>query len=84
LIIQTQNSIEYRSNKLEVFYSIAFQLDPETLIHHRNFSYCLNQFLDQFNLYPNRKETMKISQKIISIHDWKLERMQPKPQRIRK
>ncbi|CAF3416154.1 unnamed protein product, partial [Rotaria sp. Silwood2] len=84
LIIQTQNSIEYRSNNTEAFYSIAFQLDPQTLIQHRNFSYWLNQFLDQFNLYPNRKESMKISYKIISIHDWKLERMQPKPQRIRK
>ncbi|CAF4590867.1 unnamed protein product, partial [Rotaria sp. Silwood2] len=81
LIIQTQNLIEYRSNNTEAFYSIAFQLDPQTLIQHRNFSNCLKKFLDQFNLCPNRKESMKISYKIISTHDWKLERMQAKPQR---
>ncbi|CAF1265450.1 unnamed protein product [Rotaria sordida] len=82
LIIQTQNSIEYRLNNLEVFYSIAFQLDPEILNQNRNFSNCLKKFLDQLNLCPNRKETMKISHKIISTDDWKLERMQPKSQRI--
>jgi poly(A) polymerase Pap1 len=84
LSIQTQNSIEYRSKNTEAFYSIGFQLDEQTLNNHRNFNYLLNQFLDQFNLYPNRKETMKISYKLISIHDWKLERMQPKPQRTKK
>ncbi|CAF1571061.1 unnamed protein product, partial [Rotaria sordida] len=82
LNIQTQNSIEYRLNNLEVFYSIAFQLDTETLNQNRNFSNCLKKFLDQLNLCPNRKETMKISYKIISTDDWKLERMQPKSQRI--
>jgi hypothetical protein len=84
LSIQTQNSIEYRSKNTEAFYSIGFQVDEQTLSHQRNFYYWLNQFLDQFNSYPNRKETMKISHKLISIHDWKLERMQPKPQRTRK
>jgi len=84
LSIQTQNSIEYRSKNTEAFYSIGFQLDEQTLNNHRNFNYLLNQFLDQFNLYPNRKETMKISYKLISKHDWKLERMQPKPQRTKK
>jgi len=84
LTIQTQNSIEYRSKNTEALYSIGFQVDEQTLGHHRNFYYCLNKFIDQFNLYPNRKETMKVSYKLISIHDWKLERMAPKPQRIRK
>jgi hypothetical protein len=84
LPIQTQSSIEYRSNNIEAMYSIGFQLDEQTLSHHRNFHYCLNKFIDQFNLYPNRKETMKISHKLISVHDWKLERMQPKAQRTRK
>ena len=84
LSIQTQSSIEYQSNNTEAMYSIGFQLDEQTLSHHRNFSHWLNQFLDQFNLYPNRKESMKISHKLISTHDWKLERMQPKPQRTRK
>jgi poly(A) polymerase Pap1 len=84
LSVQTQSSIEYRLNNIEGIYSIGFQLDEQTLGHHRNFYYCLNKFLEQFNLCPNRKDTMKISHKLVSIHDWKLERMQPKSQRIRK
>jgi poly(A) polymerase Pap1 len=84
LSIQTQNSIEYRSKNTEAFYSIGFQVDEQTLSHQRNFNYCLNKFLDQFNLCPNRKETMKISYKLISTDDWKLEQMQPKPQRTGK
>jgi hypothetical protein len=84
LSIQTQSSIEYSSNNIEAVYSIGFQIDEQTLSQHRNFSNWLNKFIDQFNLYPNRKETMKISHKLISVHDWKLERMQPKPQRTRK
>jgi len=83
LSVQTQNTIEQRSTT-EIFYSIGFQLDEQTLMNQRNFSYCLTKFLDQFNSCPNRKETMKVSSKLISIHDWKLERMQPKSQRIRK
>jgi poly(A) polymerase Pap1 len=84
LIIQTQTSIEYRANNTEAIYSIGYQIDEQTLNQHRNFHYCLNKFIDQFNLCPNRKETMKVSYKLISIHDWKLERMEPKPQRLRK
>ncbi|CAF4073889.1 unnamed protein product, partial [Rotaria sp. Silwood2] len=82
LIIQTQCSIEYQSNNTEAFYSLAFQLDPQTLDQHQNFFRCLKKCLHQFNLYPNRKTSMKVSYKIVSIHDWKLERMQPKLQRI--
>jgi poly(A) polymerase len=84
LVIQTQSSMEYRSNNVEVCYSIGFQVDEQALNQHRNFHYCLNKFLDQFKLCPNRTDTMKISHKLISIHDWKLERMQPKAQRTRK
>ncbi|CAF3931338.1 unnamed protein product [Rotaria sordida] len=84
LVIQTQSSIEYKSNNTEALYSIGFQLDPQTLIQHQNFSSCLKKFVDQFDLYPNRKESMKISYKIFSIHDWKLERMQAKLQRTTK
>jgi hypothetical protein len=84
LSIQTQSSIEYSSNNIEALYSIGFQVDEQTLSHHRSFSNWLNKFIDQFSLYPNRKETMKISHKLISVHDWKLERMQPKAQRTRK
>jgi poly(A) polymerase Pap1 len=84
LLIQTQSSIEYRPNNTEAIYSIGFQHDEQTLNNHRNFHYCLNKFIDQFNSCPNRKETMKVSHKLTSIHDWKLERMQPKPQRTRK
>jgi poly(A) polymerase Pap1 len=84
LSIQTQSTIEYRSKTSEAVYSIGFQLDEETLSHHRNFYYYLNKFIDQFKLCPNRKETMQVSYKLISIHDWKLERMQPKAQRTQK
>jgi poly(A) polymerase Pap1 len=84
LSFQTQNTTEHRSKNAEAFYSIGFQLNEETLNHHQTFNNRLNKFLDQFNLYPNRKETMKVSHKLISIHDWKLEQMQPKPQRTRK
>ncbi|CAF1596974.1 unnamed protein product, partial [Rotaria sp. Silwood1] len=71
LVIQTQSSIEYKSNNTEALYSIGFQLDPQTLIQHQNFSNCLKKFVDQFDLCLNRKESMKISYKIFSIHDWK-------------
>ncbi|CAM4806452.1 unnamed protein product [Rotaria magnacalcarata] len=84
LSIQTQNSIEYRSNNIEGFYGIGFQLDPQSLNRNRKFFDCLKKFLDQFNLCPNRTDSMKISQDVISAHDWKLERTQPKPQRLRK
>ena len=84
LFIQTQNTIEYQSSHVQAFYSIGFQLDLQTLNDHRNFSYWLNKFLDQFNLYPNRKVGMKISHKLMSAHDWKLEKMQPKSQRLTK
>ncbi|CAF3680828.1 unnamed protein product [Adineta steineri] len=84
LIIQTQSSIEYQSNNTEALYSIGFQLNQELISQKRNFTYFLDKLLDQFNQYPNRKETMKISYKLIGIHDWKLVRMQPKPQRTRK
>ncbi|CAF2732680.1 unnamed protein product [Rotaria sp. Silwood2] len=84
LTIQTQSTIEYKSNNTEALYSIGFQLDPQTLIQNRNFSSCLKKFLDQFYLYSNQKESMKFTYKIISIDDWKLERMQPKSQRTTK
>ena len=84
LSFQTQNTIERRSTSTEVSYSIGFQLDEQTLIQQRNFNHYLTKFLDQFNLCPNRKETMKISYRLVSVHDWKLERMQPKAQRVRK
>ncbi|CAF5138594.1 unnamed protein product [Rotaria sp. Silwood1] len=84
LTIQTQSTIEYKSNNTEALYSIGFQLDPQTLIQNRNFSSCLKKFLDQFHLYSNQKKSMKFTYKIISIHDWELERMQPKSQRTTK
>jgi hypothetical protein len=75
LVVQTQSATEHRSNNREATYSIGFQLDEHALIHHRNFTHSLNQFLDQFNVYQHRKETMQISHKIISIHDWKHQRI---------
>ena len=84
LTVQTQNRLEYRLQNTEALYSIGFALDEQALNQHRNFNDRLHKFLDQFNLYPNRKETMRISHKMVSVHDWKVERMQPKPQRQRK
>ena len=81
---QTQNTIEQKSETTEALYSIGFQSDEETLNRHQTFNNRLNKFIDQLNLYPNRTDTMNVSHKLISIHDWKLERMEPKPQRIRK
>ena len=82
LFVQGNNSIEYRSSKNEGVYSIGFQVDEESLKTHRYFSHCLNQFLDQCNSYSNLGESMKISHELISINDWKLQQMQPKPQRL--
>ncbi|CAF1158592.1 unnamed protein product [Rotaria magnacalcarata] len=83
LFVQTNNSIEYRSSKNEGVYSIGFEVDEERLKTNRSFSHCLNRFLDQCNLYSNRRESMKISHKLISIHDWKLEQMLRNPQRLK-
>lgn len=82
LFVQGNNSIEYRSSTNEGLYSIGFQVDEERLKTHRSFSHCLNQFLDQCNSYSNRGESTKISHKLISIHDWKLQQMQRKSQRL--
>ena len=83
LFIQTPNTIEYQSSHVQAFYSIGFQLDLQALNHNKKFSSCLNKFLDQFGLYPNRTKPMTISYEIVSVHDWKLQRMQPKPPRIK-
>ncbi|CAF0817431.1 unnamed protein product [Adineta ricciae] len=83
LTFQTQNRIEYGTEKNQAIYSIGFPLDEVSLDIQRNFHYCLKRFLEQFDAYPNRKDTMTISHKLISAHDWKMERMQPKPPRTR-
>ena len=76
LFVQGNNSIDYRSSKNEGVYSMGFEVDEERLRTHRSFSHCLNQFLDQCNSYSNRGETMKISHKLMSVHDWKLQQRQ--------
>jgi poly(A) polymerase Pap1 len=80
---QSQNAIEYQSNKNEALYAIAFQVDSITLQQCRKFTVCLQKFIDQVNSFLNRTESMKFFLKIISTDDWKLERMKPKSQRIK-
>ncbi|CAF4751251.1 unnamed protein product, partial [Rotaria sp. Silwood1] len=75
LFVQTQNNVEIRKQNLERFYSIGFQLNEQILSRHRQFYYCLNKFLEQFIICSFRSETMKISYKLMSIHDWNSERM---------
>ncbi|CAF3510562.1 unnamed protein product [Rotaria sordida] len=75
LFVQTQNNIEIRKQNLERFYSIGFQLNEQILSRHRQFYYCLNTFLEQFTICSFRSETMKISYKLMSIHDWNRERI---------
>lgn len=82
--VQTQNTIERRSKSTEALYSIGFAVEGEILNERQSFLNRLTKFFDDLNSYSNRTDTMKISHRIISIHDWKLERMQPKPQRVRK
>ena len=80
---QPQSAIEYQSNKNEAFYAIAFQSDSTTLQQCRKFTVCLQKFIDQVNSFLNRTKSMKFSLKIISIDDWKFERMKPKAQTIK-
>ena len=84
LSFQTQNTVEYRANHTEAVYSIGFFVDEKSLNQNQKFSNALKQFLEQFTLYPNLQESMKISHQIRSTFDWTLERTQPKSQRIRK
>ena len=76
LFVQGSNSIEYRSSKNEGIYCIGFEVDDERLKTHRSFPYCLDRFLLQCNSYSNRRESMKISHKLISVQDWKLQPIQ--------
>jgi hypothetical protein len=76
LFVQTDTKVEIRKKLLERFYSIGFQVNEQIVSRHRQFYYSLNKFLDQFKLCSFRSETMKISYKLMSIHDWYKERMQ--------
>jgi hypothetical protein len=78
LFVQTDHQIERGKVPLERFYSIGFQLNEQILSRHREFYYCLNKFLDQFKICSFRSKTMKISYKLMSLHQWKSERMQRK------
>ncbi|CAF3602493.1 unnamed protein product [Rotaria sp. Silwood1] len=80
---QPQSTIEYQSNKNKALYAIAFQVDSTTLQQSRKFTDCLQKFINQVNSFLNRTKSMKFSHKIISIDDWKLERMKRKSQRIK-
>lgn len=84
LTLQTQNTIDRRSQTTEAHYSIGFQLDQQTLMQQRNFTHCLTKFLTQFNLYPQRTDTMTISYRIMSVQDWQFERMQSQAERTSK
>lgn len=75
---QPQSAIEYQSNKNEALYAIAFLADPTTLQQRRKFTICLQKFIDQVNSFQNQTKSMMFSHKIISIDDWKFERMKPK------
>jgi len=75
---QPQNAIEYQSNKNEALYAIAFPFDSTILQQSRKFTVCLQKFIDQVNSFLNRTESMNFSLKIISIDDWKFERMKLK------
>jgi hypothetical protein len=74
LFIQTDTNLHQRKEILERFYFIGFQLNEQLLSRHRQFYFCLNKFLDQFKIYSFRTDTMKISYKLMSIHDWNIER----------
>lgn len=83
--VQTQNTIEHRSQTTtEVFYSIGFAVEEDALNTRQSFVNRLKKFLDDLHSYPQRKEAMTVSHRLVSVHDWKLERMQPKEQRMRK
>lgn len=71
LFVQTDNKVEQRTENLERFYSIGFQLNEQVLSRHRQFYHCLKDFFDQFTTCSFRTDTMKLSYKLMSIHDWK-------------
>ncbi|UJR31913.1 hypothetical protein I4U23_019387 [Adineta vaga] len=75
LFVQTDTKVEIREKNLERFYSIGFQIDEQTLSRHRQFYYTFTKFLDEFKVCSFRSETMKISFKLMSIHDWNNERL---------
>ena len=75
LFVQTDNTVEQRNNDLERFYSIGFQFNENMLSCHQEFYYYFNKFLNQFRICSFRTETMQISYKLMSIHDWNIERM---------
>lgn len=74
LFVQPNTTIEIRNQLLERFYSIGFEQNEQILSHHRDFYYSLNKFLEQFQIYPYRNETMKISYTLMSIKHWYNER----------
>lgn len=84
LYVQPSNTTELRSQTSEIIYSIGFNIDEQGLMTRRNFPHFLKKFLDQCKSYPSRTESMTVASQAINAHDWKMERTQPKPQRIRK
>lgn len=72
LTLQMQNTIHCAPQTTQAYYFIAFQFEQQILMQHRNFTRCLIKFLDQFNLYPQRKDTMTVSYRFISVQDWQL------------
>ncbi|CAF1494417.1 unnamed protein product [Adineta ricciae] len=72
---QSQNAIEYQSNKNEARYAIAFHVQSTTLQQCPQFTICLQKLSDQVNSFSNRTPSMKFDHKIMSIDNWKLEQM---------
>ena len=75
LFVQTDHRMECRDKPLERFYSLGFQLNEEIVSRNREFYYALNKFLDQFKSCVWRTNTMKFSYKLMSIKQWRDERL---------
>jgi poly(A) polymerase Pap1 len=84
LNVQTQNFMDISSKHIEASYSFGFSLDEQILMTYRQFPHYLTKFIDQCHSYSSRKDTMLLKYKFFTIHDWKMQYTQPKPQRIRK
>lgn len=75
LFVQTDHRVECRGNTLERLYSLGFQSKENAISRDQEFSQTLRKFLDQFIICPWRTKTMKLSYKLVSIKQWREERL---------
>lgn len=84
LNIEPSNKLERRTDPNEIFYLLAFQTEQEDFATKNNFQAALKKFFGQSLAFKSRNKSMDLTHRLVSIEDWKLEQMKPKPARQRK